>query len=79
MKNDLEFTFRAVLTGLILSLAMAAANMYLGLKVGITITANIPCSVIALILFHSLMRTRSIAEINLAQATGSVAKVWLPA
>lgn len=72
MKNDLEFTFRAVLTGLILSLAMAAANMYLGLKAGITISANIPCSVIALILFHSLMRARSIAEVNLAQATGSV-------
>ncbi|MBN1569098.1 MAG: oligopeptide transporter, OPT family [Acidobacteria bacterium] len=72
MKNQLEFTFRAVLTGLILSLAMAAANMYLGLKVGITISANIPCSVIALILFHSLMRSRSIAEVNLTQATGSV-------
>src|SRR5512139_3447348 len=72
MKNDREFTFRAVLIGVVLSLAMAAANMYLGLKVGITISANIPCSVIALILFHSLMRTRSIAEVNLSQATGSV-------
>jgi len=72
MKHDREFTFRAVVTGLILSLAMAAANMYLGLKVGITISANIPCSVIALILFHTLMRTRSIAEVNLSQATGSV-------
>ena len=51
---------------------MAAANMYLGLKVGITISANIPCSVIALILFHTLMRTRSLAEVNLSQATGSV-------
>jgi putative OPT family oligopeptide transporter len=72
--NDLnrEFTFRAVLVGLILSLAMAAANMYLGLKVGMTISANIPCSVIALILFNTLMRTRSVAEVNLAQATGSV-------
>jgi len=72
MEHDREFTFRAVLTGLILSLAMAAANMYLGLKVGITISANIPCSVIALILFHTLLRTRSIAEVNLSQATGSV-------
>jgi putative OPT family oligopeptide transporter len=72
MKNDREFTLRAVVIGLILSLAMAAANMYLGLKVGITISANIPCSVIALILFHALTRTRSIAEVNLSQATGSV-------
>jgi putative OPT family oligopeptide transporter len=72
MKNDSEFTFRAMVIGLILSLAMAAANMYLGLKVGITISANIPCSVIALILFHTLLRTRSVAEVNLSQATGSV-------
>ena len=72
MTNDREFTLRAVVIGLILSLAMAAANMYLGLKVGITISANIPCSVIALILFHALTRTRSIAEVNLSQATGSV-------
>jgi putative OPT family oligopeptide transporter len=72
MKNDREFTFRAILIGLVLSLAMAAANMYLGLKVGITISANIPCSVIALILFHTLLRTRSVAEVNLSQATGSV-------
>jgi putative OPT family oligopeptide transporter len=72
MKKDTEFTLRALVIGLLLSLAMAAANMYLGLKVGITISANIPCSVIALILFHTLMRTRSIAEVNLSQATGSV-------
>ncbi len=72
MKSDGEFTFRAVFIGVMLSLAMAAANMYLGLKVGMTISANIPCSVIALILFHTLLRTRSIAEVNLSQATGSV-------
>jgi putative OPT family oligopeptide transporter len=72
MAKNPEFTMRAVAVGLILSLAMAAANMYLGLKAGITISANIPCSVIALILFHTLMRTRSIAEVNLSQATGSV-------
>ena len=72
MRNDGEFTVRAVVIGLVLSLAMAAANMYLGLKVGLTISANIPCSVIALILFHALMRSRTIAEVNLSQATGSV-------
>jgi putative OPT family oligopeptide transporter len=67
-----EFTARAVLIGVLLSLAMAAANTYLGLKVGLTISANIPCSVLALILFHTLLRTDSIAEVNLTQATGSV-------
>ena len=67
-----ELTFQAIVVGVLLSLAMAAANMYLGLKVGMTISANIPCSVIALILFHTLLRSRSIAEVNVAQATGSV-------
>jgi len=72
MMRNSEFTRRALILGLLLSIAMAAANMYLGLKVGITISANIPCSVIALILFHTVMRTRAIAEVNLSQATGSV-------
>jgi len=67
-----ELTVRAVFVGILLSLAMAAANMYLGLKVGMTISANIPASVISLILFHTVLRTRSIAEVNLTQATGSV-------
>lgn len=70
--DDRELTVRAVFVGILLSLAMAAANMYLGLKVGMTISANIPASVISLILFHTILRTRSIAEVNLAQATGSV-------
>ncbi len=38
MKNDYRLTFRALLISLILSLAMAAANIYLDLKVGITIS-----------------------------------------
>jgi putative OPT family oligopeptide transporter len=71
VNNDKELTIRALVLGILLSLAMAAANMYLGLKVGLTISANIPASVIALILFHTILRTRSIAEVNLSQATGS--------
>ncbi len=70
--DNRELTLRAVFVGVLLSLAMAAANMYLGLKVGLTISANIPASVISLILFHTIMRTRSIAEVNLTQATGAV-------
>ncbi len=72
MEHKQELTFRAVTVGVVLSMAMMAANMYLGLKVGMTISANIPCSVIALILFHTLLRSKSVAEVNIAQATGSV-------
>lgn len=67
-----EITVRAVVAGVFLSLAMAAANMYLGLKVGMTISANIPCSVIALILFAKVLGSKSVPEVNLVQATGSV-------
>lgn len=69
-KNDL--TVRAVIIGLILSVIMAAANMYIGMRAGMTISANIPCSVIAILIFSTLFRSRSISEVNLSQATGSV-------
>lgn len=70
MKFDL--TIKALIIGLILSVVMTAANMYLGLKVAMTISANIPCSVIAIVLLGMICKSRSIAEVNLAQATGSV-------
>lgn len=72
MKQPNELTVRAVTVGVLLSLAMAAANTYLGLKAGMTIAANIPCSVIAILLFHTVMRARSLGEINVTQSTGSV-------
>jgi putative OPT family oligopeptide transporter len=71
-ERRIELTARALVTGVVLSLLMAGANTYLGLKAGMTISANIPCSVIALILFNTIFRTRSIQEINLTQSTGSV-------
>ncbi|NUM34950.1 MAG: oligopeptide transporter, OPT family [Candidatus Brocadiae bacterium] len=69
-KNDL--TVKAIVVGLILSVIMAAANMYIGMRAGMTISANIPCSVIAILIFTTLFRSRSISEVNLSQATGSV-------
>ncbi|MFA6034973.1 MAG: oligopeptide transporter, OPT family [Myxococcota bacterium] len=66
------FTLRAIVLGVLLSITMLAANMYLGLKAGMTISANIPCSVIAIIVFGTILRSRSISEVNVAQATGSV-------
>lgn len=71
-KQTIDLTFRALFIGIILSLIMLAANMYLGLKGGMTISANIPCSVIAVILFNAAFRKTTIAEINVTQATGSV-------
>jgi len=70
MKLDLPI--KALVIGIILSTIMTAINMYLGLKVGMTISANIPCSVISIILVGIMLRSRSIAEVDLAQSTGSL-------
>ena len=43
-----EITFRAVVLGVILTIVLAAANAYLGLKVGITVSASIPSAVISM-------------------------------
>jgi hypothetical protein len=42
-----EFTLRAVLLGLLLTVVLGAANAYLGLRAGITIAATYPAAVIA--------------------------------
>ncbi len=43
-----EFTLRAVLLGLLLTVVLGAANAYLGLRAGITIAATYPAAVIAM-------------------------------
>ena len=42
-----EFTVTSVLIGILLAIVFGAANAYLGLKVGMTISASIPAAVIA--------------------------------
>ncbi|MCI0497096.1 MAG: oligopeptide transporter, OPT family, partial [Thermoplasmata archaeon] len=51
-----EFTFKAVLLGAILSIVMGAANAYLGLYAGMTVSATIPAAVIALAVFRMLKK-----------------------
>ena len=43
-----EFTLTSVITGIILAIVFGAANAYLGLRVGMTISASIPAAVIAM-------------------------------
>ncbi len=65
-----EFTFRAILLGAALSIAFGATSVYLGLRVGLTVSASIPSAVVALVLLRS--RTHSpILEHNLVQTIGS--------
>ena len=65
-----EFTFRAVLLGLVLTAVLGAANAYLGLKAGMTIAATYPAAVIAMAVLRVMKG--SILEENMARTVGSI-------
>jgi putative OPT family oligopeptide transporter len=70
-KTDMpEFTVRAVLIGLVLTVVLGAANAYLGLKSGMTIAATYPAAVIGMALLK-LMKG-SLLEENMARTIGSI-------
>lgn len=66
-----ELTVRSVGLGLVLSLVMAAANVYLGLKVGMTVSASIPAAVVGSLLLRSLFHGGTILEANQIQTSAS--------
>ena len=70
-----EFTFKAVFLGVILAVVFGAANAYLGLKVGMTVSASIPAAVISMGVLRTLAKSFglkvSILENNMAQTVGS--------
>lgn len=65
-----EFTMKALVIGLILSVVLGAANAYLGLKAGMTIAATYPAAVIGMALLRILKG--SILEENFARTVGSI-------
>lgn len=71
-KVNREFSARSIALGLILAVVMGAANTYLGLKIGMTITASIPAAVIAIAILRGILRTGTIFESNLVQTAASV-------
>jgi len=68
--NMAEFTLKALLIGLILSVILGAANAYIGLKAGMTIAATYPAAVIGMALLR--MMKGSILEENFTRSAGSV-------
>lgn len=66
-----EITVASVLTGVILAVVFGAANAYLGLRVGMTVSASIPAAVIAMGVIRVIMRKNSILESNIVQTIGS--------
>ena len=67
-----EFTFRGVLLGALITLAFTAANVYLGLKVGLTFASAIPAAVISMALLYRF-KDSNILENNLVQTQASAA------
>ena len=66
-----EFTVTSVLIGIILAVVFGAANAYIGLLVGMTISASIPAAVISMGIIRVILRRDSILENNLVQTIGS--------
>ena len=66
-----EFTFTSIFMGIILAVVFGAANAYLGLRVGMTVSASIPAAVISMGVIRLIMRKDSILESNMVQTVGS--------
>ncbi|MBK9033480.1 MAG: oligopeptide transporter, OPT family [Myxococcales bacterium] len=70
-QNIRELTLPAVLMGAVLGIVFAASSTYLGLKIGLTVSASIPVAVLSITLFRWLKLRGTILENNIAQTTGS--------
>jgi putative OPT family oligopeptide transporter len=67
-----EFTLKAVLLGILMAIILGAANAYLGLKAGMTISASFPAAVIAIAAFRLPFMKGSILEQNTARTAAAV-------
>lgn len=66
-----ELTVTSIIMGILLAVIFGAANAYLGLRVGMTVSASIPAAVIAMGVIRVIMRKNSILESNIVQTVGS--------
>lgn len=66
-----EFTSTAIIIGIFMSIVFGAANAYIGLRVGMTISASIPAAVISMGIIRGIMKRDSILENNMVQTIGS--------
>ncbi|PCI33019.1 MAG: oligopeptide transporter, OPT family [Elusimicrobia bacterium] len=71
MTKQEELTPRAVALGALLAVVMAAANVYLGLKAGMTVSASIPAAVMSMGILRMMTRKGGILESNLVQTAAS--------
>ncbi|WP_156457974.1 OPT family oligopeptide transporter [Sphingomonas sp. Leaf412] len=70
--RPLELTLRGILLGGLITLVFTAANVYLGLKIGLTFATSIPAAVISMAVLRAF-RDSSILENNIVQTVASAA------
>ncbi len=66
-----EFTAIAIIISCLLAVIFGASNAYLGLRVGMTVSASIPAAVISMGVLRVILRRDSILENNIVQTIGS--------
>ena len=66
-----ELTVTSVIIGALLAILFGGANAYLGLRVGMTVSASIPAAVISMGIIRFILRRDSILENNMVQTIGS--------
>lgn len=71
MNNKKELSVVSIILGIIMAVVFGAANAYLGLKVGMTVSASIPAAVISMGIIRFVLRRNSILENNMVQTIGS--------
>jgi len=66
-----EMTVAAILLGAAIAIVFGAANAYLGLRAGMTVSASIPAAVISMAIFRAVGRRKALLENNMVQTIGS--------
>lgn len=70
-KKRKEFTVTSIIIGIILAVVFSGANAYLGLRVGMTVSASIPAAVVSMGIIRIILKRESILENNIVQTIGS--------
>lgn len=70
-KNMPEFTGTSIILGILLAVLFGGANAYLGLRVGMTVSASIPAAVISMGVIRVILKKDSVLENNMVQTIGS--------
>lgn len=73
-ESPFEFTFKAVIPGILFGIVFGAANAYLGLQAGLTISTSIPIAVMTVAAFRLMRRVGirgTLLEANVSQTIGS--------